>query len=114
MNGLEKLDREDLLIWDTSDTTGHRKKLRKDNCRRDTKKFSFSQRCVEAQSSSENSLPTDGESDAELFPGTKRLVKRKHRASELQRNQANHRQCSPKPRSRHNSVNNRRHKGEAR
>ncbi|XP_045120344.1 uncharacterized protein LOC123509836 isoform X8 [Portunus trituberculatus] len=67
-----------------------------------------------AQSSSENSLPTDGESDAELFPGTKRLVKRKHRASELQRNQANHRQCSPKPRSRHNSVNNRRHKGEAR
>lgn len=67
-----------------------------------------------ARSSSENSLPTDGESDAELFPGTKRLVKRKHRASELQRNQVNHRQCSPRPRSRPASVSSRRHKAEAR
>ncbi|KAK8395400.1 hypothetical protein O3P69_006209 [Scylla paramamosain] len=67
-----------------------------------------------ARSSSENSLPTDGESDAELFPGTKRLVKRKHRASELQRNQVNYRQCSPRPRSRHSSINSRRHKAEAR
>lgn len=68
----------------------------------------------EAQSSSENSLPTDGESDAELFPGTKRLVKRKHRTSELQRNQINHRQCSPRPRSHPSSVSGRRHKAEAR
>ncbi|MPC29355.1 hypothetical protein E2C01_022583 [Portunus trituberculatus] len=29
MKGLEKLDREDLLIWDTSDTRGHGKKLKR-------------------------------------------------------------------------------------
>ncbi|MPC54191.1 hypothetical protein E2C01_048099 [Portunus trituberculatus] len=51
MNGLEKLDRENLLIWDTSDTRGHGKKLRKDNCRRDIKKFSFPQRCVKVWNS---------------------------------------------------------------
>ncbi|MPC90784.1 hypothetical protein E2C01_085785 [Portunus trituberculatus] len=47
MNGLEKLDREDSIIWDTSDTRGYGKKLRKNNCWRNTKKFSFPQRCVE-------------------------------------------------------------------
>ena len=36
MKGLEKLDREDLLIWDTRDTRGHGKKLKKKICSRDT------------------------------------------------------------------------------
>ena len=34
MKGLEELDREDLLIWDTTETRGHGKKLGKDNCRK--------------------------------------------------------------------------------
>ena len=48
MKGLEKLDTEDLLIWDTRDTRRHGKKLKKDICRRDIQKCSFPQRCVEA------------------------------------------------------------------
>ena len=43
MKALEKLDREYLPIWTTSDARGHVKKLRKDNCRRDINKFSFPQ-----------------------------------------------------------------------
>nr|XP_027208076.1 uncharacterized protein LOC113801847 [Penaeus vannamei] len=38
-------------------------------------------------SSGENSLPTDEDSDVELFGGHKRVVRRKHRSSELHRNQ---------------------------
>ena len=47
MKGLEELETEGLLILDTSDTRRQRKKLLKDNCRGDIKKFSFPQRCVE-------------------------------------------------------------------
>ncbi|XP_042862986.1 uncharacterized protein LOC122247622 isoform X5 [Penaeus japonicus] len=38
-------------------------------------------------SSGENSLPTDEDSDVELFGGHKRVVRRKHRSSEIHRNQ---------------------------
>ncbi|XP_066982067.1 uncharacterized protein [Macrobrachium rosenbergii] len=42
----------------------------------------------DAGSSSENnSLPTDEDSDAELFGSSNRIVKRKHKASEIHRNQ---------------------------
>lgn len=40
-----------------------------------------------ASSSGDNSLPTDEDSDVELFGGNNRVVKRKHKASELHRNQ---------------------------
>ncbi|XP_066982055.1 uncharacterized protein [Macrobrachium rosenbergii] len=38
-------------------------------------------------SSENNSLPTDEDSDAELFGSSNRIVKRKHKASEIHRNQ---------------------------
>ena len=49
MKGLEKLDTEDLLIWDINDTRGHGMELRKHTCRRDIIKLSFPQRYAEVQ-----------------------------------------------------------------
>ena len=48
IKGLQKLGRENLLIWNTRDTRGHKTKLKKDNGRRDINKFSLLQGCVEA------------------------------------------------------------------
>ncbi len=39
--GLEKLDRGDLVVLDKSGTRGNSKKLKKSVCRRDIKKYSF-------------------------------------------------------------------------
>ena len=47
MKGVVHLDREDLINWDIRDTRGHGKKLKKSTCRRDIKKHSFPQRCIE-------------------------------------------------------------------
>ena len=47
MKNMETLDREDLLNWDTRESRGHGKKLRKDNYRRDMKKNSFPHRVVD-------------------------------------------------------------------
>ena len=47
MKNMEILDREDLLIWDTRNTRGHEKKLKKDNYRRDVKRNSFPHRVVD-------------------------------------------------------------------
>ncbi len=44
--GLEKLDREDLVQHDVRETRGNSKKLKKGICRRDVKKFSFPYRSV--------------------------------------------------------------------
>ena len=41
------LDRDDLLVWDTWETRGHRRKLKKSTCRRDIKMKSFPQRSVD-------------------------------------------------------------------
>ncbi len=43
---MEKLDREDLVVRDGSETRGNSKKLKKSACRRDVKKYSFSHRCI--------------------------------------------------------------------
>ena len=48
MKGLEKVDREDLFVWDRSATRGHGKKLKKSRCLRDIKKYSFPYRTVDA------------------------------------------------------------------
>ena len=48
MEGVEKLDRDDLIVRDERATRGHRKKLKKSVCRRDIKKYSFPHRTVEA------------------------------------------------------------------
>ena len=47
LSGLEKLDRNDLVVRDSGVTRGHGKKLKKAACRRDIKKNSFPQRSVE-------------------------------------------------------------------
>ncbi len=44
--GLEKLDREDLVEHDERETRGNSKKLKKGICRRDVKKFSFPYRSI--------------------------------------------------------------------
>ncbi len=44
--GLEKLDREDLLVRDRIETRGNSKKLKKSVCRRDIKKYSFPHRSI--------------------------------------------------------------------
>ena len=44
VNGIEQLDREDLLVFSERDTRGHGRKLRSTTCRRDVKKFSFKHR----------------------------------------------------------------------
>ena len=46
INGLEKLDREDLLVLNERDTRGHGRKLRPTTCRRDIKRFSFPHRSI--------------------------------------------------------------------
>ncbi len=45
---LEKLDREDLLVHDRTETRGNSKKLKKSVCRRDIKKYSFPYRSISA------------------------------------------------------------------
>ena len=37
--GLEKIDREDLFVWDNRNTRGHKKKLKRTTCKRDIKKI---------------------------------------------------------------------------
>ena len=44
--GMEKLDREDLILQDRTVTRGNSKKLKKSVCKRDIKKYSFPQRSV--------------------------------------------------------------------
>ncbi len=44
--GLEKLDREDLVVCDRIETRGSSKKLKKSICRRDIKKYSFTYRSI--------------------------------------------------------------------
>ena len=46
VNGMEQLDREDLLVFSERDTRGHGRKLRSTTCRRDVKKFSFPHRSI--------------------------------------------------------------------
>ncbi len=41
MKGMEDLDRDDLIIWDTRNTKGHDERIKKKSCRRDIKKKSF-------------------------------------------------------------------------
>jgi len=56
MKGMERLDREDLVNWDIRDTRGHGKKLKRDNCRREIKKRSFPQRCIETWNSLDKAI----------------------------------------------------------
>ena len=51
MKGMGKIDKEDLFSWDTRATRGHGVKLKKTNCRRDIKKYSFPYRTVDAWNS---------------------------------------------------------------
>ncbi len=44
--GLEKLDREDLVVHDRIETRRNSKKLKKSICRRDIKKYSFPYRSI--------------------------------------------------------------------
>lgn len=46
LGGLEKMDRDDLVIRDVSNTRGHIKKIKVSACRRDIKKYSFPHRCI--------------------------------------------------------------------
>ncbi len=46
--GLEKLDREVLVVCDRMETRGNSKKLKKGICRRDIKKYSFPYRSITA------------------------------------------------------------------
>ena len=43
---MENVDREAFLTLDTRRTKGHSMRLKKDNCRRDIKKYSFPHRIV--------------------------------------------------------------------
>ena len=56
MKGMERLDREDLVNWDIRDTRGHGKKLKRDICRREIKKRSFPQRCIETWNSLDKAI----------------------------------------------------------
>ena len=47
VNGLDRIG-EDLLKFDTGSTRGHGRKLRKERCVRDIKKYSFPHRVVNA------------------------------------------------------------------
>ena len=47
MNELGKFDNDELIIWDNRVTRGHGRKLKKSSTRRDVKKYSFLQQCVE-------------------------------------------------------------------
>ncbi len=57
MKGMEELDRDDLINWDTRDTRGHGKKIKRDFYRRDIKKNRFPHRVTEAW----NGLQKDGD-----------------------------------------------------
>ena len=56
MKDMEVLDREDLLKWETRNTRGHGRKLRKENCRRDLKKNSFPHRVVDVWNNLDKSV----------------------------------------------------------
>ena len=47
MKGIEDLDRDDLVTWDTRDTRGHGRKIKKVTYRRNVKKNSFPHRAIE-------------------------------------------------------------------
>ncbi len=47
MQGIECLDRENVLVKDESELRDHDKKLKKTRCRKDIKKYSFPYRCVD-------------------------------------------------------------------
>ena len=47
MMGKDYLDREDLLVWDTRETRGHGRKVKKSTCRRDMEMKSFPQGSVD-------------------------------------------------------------------
>ena len=51
MSGMEKMDREDLCMWNERVSRGHGRKLKMATCRRDVKKYSFPHRSVEAWNS---------------------------------------------------------------
>ncbi len=46
INGMENVDKECFINLDTQSTRGHSKKLKKVNCRRDIKKYSFPHRSM--------------------------------------------------------------------
>ena len=47
MKGMDKLDRDDLFVWDTRSTKGHGERLKKTRCLQDVKKYSFPHRCID-------------------------------------------------------------------
>ena len=47
MKGLEKVDRDDLFVWNRRSTRAHGMKLRKTRCLRDIKKYSFPYRIID-------------------------------------------------------------------
>ena len=47
IRGMEKVDREDWMVWSEGERRGHGKKLRKTRCCKDIKKYSFPYRCVD-------------------------------------------------------------------
>ena len=48
MNGMDRLDRDDLFVWDATNTRGHGKRLKKTRCLQDVKKYSFPHRSIDA------------------------------------------------------------------
>ena len=44
---LEKIDKDDLFVWDDRTTRGHENKLQKTTCKRDIRKYSFPYRSLE-------------------------------------------------------------------
>ncbi|XP_063860687.1 uncharacterized protein LOC135101043 [Scylla paramamosain] len=49
--GVEEMDWSNLMVWDTWDTRGHGKKLKRSACRRDIKKYSFPYRSIDVRNS---------------------------------------------------------------
>ena len=47
MNKMGKLDRDDLFVWNTRNTRGYCKRLKKTRCLQDVKKYSFPHRCID-------------------------------------------------------------------
>ena len=47
MVGMERLDRDDWIVWDEREQRGHGRKLKRTRCRKDIKKYSFPYRCVD-------------------------------------------------------------------
>ena len=56
MNGMEKVDNQDLVTWDKRDTRGYGKKIKKATCRMNIKKYSFPYRIVETWNSLERDV----------------------------------------------------------